>query len=290
MTMALTKVVEEVGSYEDIRLDSRRRPRGVAGQTVEPRSGSSCLTPEAARRPRRTRALRGARLVTVVSGYYEQKLAAGSLQRVYELASPRVRRYLDAEVDFVVERLRPTDAVLDLGCGYGRTLPRLAGKAGLVVGIDTSTSSLVLARERLDRYPNLLLARMDASGLAFVDGSFNAVVCIQNGIAAFAVDQRGLIRESLRVLRPGGTAMFSSYADRFWQHRLGWFEAQAAAGLVGEIDWERTGDGIIVCRDGLTLTTVRPADFAALVAGLNVSWQAVEVDQSSQFYVLEKPA
>ena len=234
--------------------------------------------------------MRGARLVTVVSGYYEQKLAAGSLQRVYELASPRVRRYLDAEVDFVVERLRPTDAVLDLGCGYGRTLPRLAGKAGLVVGIDTSASSLALARERLDRYPNVLLARMDASGLTFVDGSFDAVVCIQNGIAAFAVDQRGLVRESLRVLRPGGTAMFSSYADRFWQHRLDWFEAQAAAGLIGEIDRERTGDGIIVCRDGLTLTTVRPADFAALVAGLNVSWQAVEVDRSSQFYVLEKPA
>ncbi len=222
--------------------------------------------------------------------YYERKLAAGWLQRVYELAPPRVRRYLDAEVDFVVRRLRPTDLVLDLGCGYGRTLPHLAGKAALIVGIDTSAASLALARERLNRCPNVLLARMDASSLAFVEDSFDVVVCIQNGIAAFQIDQRGLVRESLRVLRPGGTAMFSSYADRFWAHRLEWFEAQAAAGLIGEIDRERTGQGIIFCRDGLTLTTVRPADFAALVVGLNVSWQAIEVDQSSQFYVLKKPA
>ena len=225
-----------------------------------------------------------------MSGYYERKLEGGSLQRVYELAPPRVRDYLRAEVDFVVARLQPTDTVLDLGCGYGRTLPHLADKAALVVGIDTSAASLALARERLERYPTVLLARMDASSLAFVERSFDVVVCLQNGICAFDVDQRELIRESLRVLRPGGTALFSSYAEHFWQHRLDWFERQAAAGLIGEIDHERTGEGVIVCSDGLTLTTVRPTDFALLVAGLDVSWQAVEVDGSSQFYVLEKPA
>jgi hypothetical protein len=60
-------------------------------------------------------------LIADMSGYYEQKLAPSSLERVYELAPPRVRQYLRAEVDFVVGRLRPTDVVLDLGCGYSRT-------------------------------------------------------------------------------------------------------------------------------------------------------------------------
>ena len=71
---------------------------------------------------------------------------------------------------------------------------------------------------------------MDASRLAFVDGSFDLVACVQNGICAYAVDQRALIRESLRVLRPGGKALFSSYAESFWEPRLAWFERQAAAG------------------------------------------------------------
>lgn len=224
-----------------------------------------------------------------MSGYYERKLAAGSLQRVYGLAPPRVRCYLEAEVDFVVAHLQSRDIVLDLGCGYGRTLRRLAEKAALVVGIDTSAASLALAGERLADCRNVVLARMDACVLDFVDRSFDVVVCIQNGICAFGVDQRELIREALRVLKPGGTALFSSYTDDFWQYRLDWFQRQAAAGVIGEIDYERTGEGVIVCRDGLTLTTVSPTDFALLVADLDVSWRAVEVDGSSQFYLLNKP-
>jgi 2-polyprenyl-6-hydroxyphenyl methylase/3-demethylubiquinone-9 3-methyltransferase len=224
-----------------------------------------------------------------MGGYYDQKLAASSLERVYELAPLRVRRYLRAEVDFVVGRLQETDIVLDLGCGYGRTLPDLARRAAFVVGIDTSEPSLALARERLGAWPNVLLVRMDASRLTFADASFDAVVCIQNGISAFHVDQRELIRASLRVLKPGGRALFSSYAERFWEQRLDWFERQAAAGLIGEIDRERTGDGVIVCTDGLALTTVRPEEFATLVADLDVRWQTIAVDGSSQFYVLEKP-
>ena len=45
-------------------------------------------------------------------GYYEERLAADRLKRCYDLAPPRVEQYLRAEVDFVVEQLRPTDAVL----------------------------------------------------------------------------------------------------------------------------------------------------------------------------------
>ena len=84
-----------------------------------------------------------------MSGYYEQKLAASLLERCYELAPPRVQQYLRAEVDFAVDRLRPTDIILDLGCGYGRTLPDMARAAAFVVGVDTSEPSLGLGRKRL---------------------------------------------------------------------------------------------------------------------------------------------
>lgn len=224
-----------------------------------------------------------------MTDYYKQKLSASALSRCYEIASPRVQQYLRAEMEFVAGRLRHTDVVLDLGSGYGRTLPDLVRVAAIVVGIDTSDASLALARERLSAFRSCLLARMDASALAFVDGTFDAVVCIQNGMCAFRVDKQLLVRESLRVLRPGGVAMFSVYADRFWEHRLTWFEAQAEAGLIGPIDRERTRDGVIVCADGLTLTTVRPDEFSALVAGLDVQLESIEVDGSSQFYVLKKP-
>jgi SAM-dependent methyltransferase len=216
-------------------------------------------------------------------GYYDDKLAGERLRRCYELAPPRVRQYLEAEVQHVLTGIRQGDRVLELGCGYGRVLPRLADAAGFVAGIDTSAASIAMAQRSLRERPHCRLAVMDAAALGFREASFDVVVCIQNGISAFQVDQRALMHEALRVTRPGGRALFSSYAAEFWDARLEWFELQAAHGLLGEIDRERTGDGVIVCKDGFRATTVGPDEFAALVVGVAVRASIEVVDGSSVF-------
>ncbi len=218
----------------------------------------------------------------LVSAYYSHKLSATRLKQVYETAPVRVRQYLDAEVSHVLEKIRPGGLVVELGCGYGRIIPRLAAKAGWVVGIDTSVASLDYAQEALD-IPNCSLARMNAGKLAFYDGVFDCVVCIQNGISAFHVDQQALVSESVRVAKAGATVLFSSYSERFWKNRLEWFELQSKAGLVGEIDYEKTSDGVIVCKDGFTATTVSSDHFLALTAQLDADIRIVEVDGSSLF-------
>jgi 2-polyprenyl-6-hydroxyphenyl methylase/3-demethylubiquinone-9 3-methyltransferase len=215
--------------------------------------------------------------------YYAAHLSAERLQQCYELASPRVRQYLEAELAFVVSRLRPSDAVLELGCGYGRILRRLAANARLVVGIDTSPTSVQLGRELLRDVANCQLLQMDAAALGFVDESFNVVVCIQNGISAFKIQPHRLLAECLRVTRPGGRVLLSSYAAKFWPHRLEWFRLQAEHGLLGEIDWSATRDGVIVCQDGFKATTTDPEAFRALAADLGVECQIEEVDESSVF-------
>jgi ubiquinone/menaquinone biosynthesis C-methylase UbiE len=222
-----------------------------------------------------------------MSGYYDDKLSAERLKRVYETVTPRIRQYLDAEVEHVLGFIRPGDVVLELGCGYGRVLPALAAKAGSVVGIDTSFASLRLAEATAGNV-NRRLVNMDAVKLAFRDGTFNVVACIQNGISAFHVDQRALIAEAVRVTRVGGTALFSSYSDKFWGDRLEWFELQADAGLLGEIDYEKTGDGVIVCKDGFTATTVGPDEFRELTAGLNADVNITEVAGSSVFCEIKR--
>jgi ubiquinone/menaquinone biosynthesis C-methylase UbiE len=224
-----------------------------------------------------------------VSEYYLHKLSAVRLKQVYDVAPARVRQYLEAEVSHVLEKIRPGDLVIELGCGYGRILPKLAEKAGWVIGIDTSAPSLGFAQETLDTIPNCSLSRMDAVKLGFHDRAFDCVVCIQNGISAFHMDQRRLISESVRVTRAGGIVLFSSYSDKFWKHRLEWFEVQSAAGLLGEIDYDRTIDGVIVCRDGFTATTVDAEDFRALTANLNADVRIVEIDESSLFCEIQPP-
>ncbi len=220
--------------------------------------------------------------------YYDEKLSASKLKHVYEVATPRVRQYLNAEIEYVLRQIGPHDAVLELGCGYGRVLPPLAERAKFVVGIDNSAQSLQLARRELAGWGNIGFARMDAASPGIGDQSFDAVLCIQNGISAFHVDRRRLVAEAIRITKRGGVVLFSSYADSFWEARLEWFEIQANAGLLGEIDHERTHDGVIVCKDGFTADTVRPQEFVELCAGFGVEIAIAEVDESSLFATIKK--
>ena len=58
-----------------------------------------------------------------------------------------MKRYLEAEIEFVQQIIRSSDMVLELGCGYGRVTRRLAHVGPTVTGIDTARQSLSLARE-----------------------------------------------------------------------------------------------------------------------------------------------
>jgi len=224
--------------------------------------------------------------------YYSEKLSGERLRECYDVAPPRVRRYLQAEIDFVRGRLAPTDRALELGCGYGRVALALSGGGRRVVGIDNSVESVALARELASAHPegdSCDFVVTDAVALAFRDGAFDAVVCVQNGVCAFGVDPLALVREALRVARPGGLVLLSSYAERFWPHRLEWFEIQAARGLVGEIDGAKTGGGVIVCKDGFRAGTMTPDGFRDLCARAGVAGAVTEVDGSSVFCEVVAP-
>lgn len=222
--------------------------------------------------------------------YYSEKLSALRLKSVYDIAPPRVRKYLDAEVEFVVERVEGSDLVLELGCGYGRAIPRLCSVAGFVVGMDSARESLLLGLDLYRDLKNFSFVCMDAVDQGFGPGTFDAVVCIQNGISAFHVDHRRLIEESLRIARNGGLLLFSSYSEKFWDARLDWFERQSEAGLLGEIDRKKTGDGNIVCTDGFTATTFDADRFTNLTDSLGLHAKIVEVDASSVFCEISVPA
>jgi ubiquinone/menaquinone biosynthesis C-methylase UbiE len=223
-----------------------------------------------------------------MNDYYSQKLSAERLKRVYEIAPSRVQQYFTAEVNHVLKNINSGDIVLDLGCGYGRVIPMFALNAKSVIGIDASFANLIVGKEFLVSVPNSHLFQMNAVRLAFKDEMFDLVVGIQNGISAFHVDQKELIKESIRVTKRNGTILFSSYSEKFWDQRLEWFRLQSEAGLLGEIDYEKTRDGVIVCKDGFTATTVSQEQFLSLASELNVEAKITEVDKSSLFCEMRK--
>ncbi len=212
--------------------------------------------------------------------YYAQKLSADRLDRVYAIAGPRVRQYLQAEMDHARAAIRPGDRVLELGCGTGRVLGHVARDAQMAWGVDFAPASVASAHSR---YSDLGWAVMDAARLGFPSDCFDLVLGVQNFISACKVPPEDLVRESLRVTRPGGRVLLSSYTEAFWPHRLDWFRDQAAEGLLGAIDEDATGDGVIVGQDGFRATTFSPEDFAGLAERLGVEAEIYEVDSSSVF-------
>jgi SAM-dependent methyltransferase len=224
-----------------------------------------------------------------MAGYYADKLSAERLRACYDLAPPRARAYLEAEIEYVLEKTPPSALVLELGCGYGRVLRRLVPRARAVAGIDTSPESLRLAREFVGPASNVHLAAMDAARLGLRDHGFDLTICIQNGISVFGVDPQRLVREAVRVTRSRGRVLCSSYSARFWDARLEWFEVQAQHGLIGEIDREATRDGVIVCRDGFRAATMDADGFRRLVVELGLVPAVTEVQGSSLFCEIEVP-
>jgi SAM-dependent methyltransferase len=222
-------------------------------------------------------------------GYYSEKLSGERLRACYDLAPPRTKAYLEAEIEFVLQKTSSSMAVLELGCGYGRVLRRLVPRVRTVAGIDTSLPSLRMAVDFVGHEKTLRLAAMDATRVAFRNHTFDLTICIQNGISAFGVDRQQLIGEAVRVTRPGGVVLFSSYSERFWEERLQWFKIQAEHGLIGEIDYRATGNGIIVCHDGFRSTTVNAEGFRSLAAVLGLAANIVEVDGSSLFCEIALP-
>jgi 2-polyprenyl-6-hydroxyphenyl methylase/3-demethylubiquinone-9 3-methyltransferase len=215
--------------------------------------------------------------------YYAQKLSAKRLELCYKLANQRIKQYLQSEINFTKSLLNPNDIILELGCGYGRIMAEIANQVDTVIGIDNSVDSLLYGQKYLGNFINCFLIATDASKQCFADNSFDAVLCLQNGLSAFHIDKKSLIKESLRVVKPGGILLFSSYSYKIWDARLEWFEEQSDAGLLGKIDYEKTKDGIIVCEDGFSATTIDESEFHNLMDGLNVNYKLVEFDESSLF-------
>lgn len=215
--------------------------------------------------------------------YYRERFSADKLVRCYEMASPRIRQYLDAEIKFVISNFQGSDWVLELGCGYGRVMKAVSPFVSWIFGNDISKGSLEFAGPYIESCQNCAVFLMDASRLSFRSCVLDVVFCIQNGISAFGVNKKRLIAESIRVTKDDGIILLSSYSPRIWDARMEWFRRQSRFGLIGKIDEEKTCDGTIVCKDGFRATTVSGDEFVKLFGEFGLKASVIEVDESSVF-------
>lgn len=130
----------------------------------------------------------------------------------------KVALYRDAEnpvlVDHVLAGLPPGGRVLDVGCGSGALLARLAGRAGHRAGIELSAQAAAEASKVADEVVNLPVI----GPLPFAPASFDVVVCAD--ILEHLADPAAALATVAALCRPGGAVVISVPNVAFWQARM----------------------------------------------------------------------
>jgi SAM-dependent methyltransferase len=127
-------------------------------------------------------------------------------------------RTAQSDTGFILHRIKPTDKILDVGCGPGSITAGFAPFApqGSVLGIDLSQEVIDSARDALsDDIGNVKYEVADLlAGLPFPDGSFDVVFSSQLFPHLSSTGMKfAALKEMKRVLKPGGFLATRDAAD-----------------------------------------------------------------------------
>jgi SAM-dependent methyltransferase len=122
-------------------------------------------------------------------------------------------------------RVESDDTILDVGCGGGRTIEKLAAlaPAGKVFGVDYASGSVNASRARnaqLIAAGRVAILEGSVSQVPFPEGQFDLVTAVETQYYWPNLPQD--MREILRVLKPGGTLIViaESYKGRGFFSKL----------------------------------------------------------------------
>ncbi|MDJ0681404.1 MAG: class I SAM-dependent methyltransferase [Xenococcaceae cyanobacterium MO_167.B52] len=125
------------------------------------------------------------------ASYYDCFLTTGFYQGVHQ----RLLEYV---------ALKENASVLDLGCGTGKLMNRLADKFPTMkaIGLDLAPKMLVEARATNKHRKRLIFVKGRAEALPFADEQFDAVFCTMSFLHYPHPEQ--VFEQVSRVLAPGG--------------------------------------------------------------------------------------
>lgn len=131
----------------------------------------------------------------------------GAASASYDQAA-RLQRHMGHKLMQALADVGPVRRVVDLGCGTGQFADclRTAFPQAAILGADLSEPMLRHAREERQAVTEWLVA--DAEQLPLATGSVDVI--FSNLMIQWCPDPRPVLRECLRVLRPGGVLVCST--------------------------------------------------------------------------------
>lgn len=107
--------------------------------------------------------------------------------------------------------IKPSDIVLEIGCGVGRVGKLLSPKCAKWIGTDISPNILQYAAQRLQGLKNVEFVELSTVGLQEIpDNSVDVVYCTVVFMHLYEWDRYQYVKEAFRVLKPGGRCYFDN--------------------------------------------------------------------------------
>ena len=138
------------------------------------------------------------------SSYYDESTYFDAASHLHDFGS-RFQRYRARKVlDLCAPR--PTDRILDLGCGWGTISFALGPRVREVVGLDFSVRAITGCNARADEFglDNVFFRVGDARASGLAAESFDVVVAADLFEHLYSDDSEAVAAEAFRLLRPGG--------------------------------------------------------------------------------------
>ena len=159
------------------------------------------------------------------------------------------QRFFPFAADYMMSlaRPKPGERVLDIATGTGMAAIAAAQAitaGGRVQAIDLAENMLAKAQRNVSKHAlsNVDFHTMDAEQLEFRSNYFDLITCAFG--VFFFTDSAQAVRNWLRVLKPGGRIIFTSFSRNTFQPMAQWFrEAVEATGVpFPEAAWQRLSE------------------------------------------------
>ena len=128
-------------------------------------------------------------------------------EEIVKNPTPIYEKLFDEEEKFLVLHIPKNSKVLDIGCGYGRTIKTITSITEDIVGIDNDEKAVEQAKDC-----NLNIMCADVFNLPFPDKSFDYLVLMMT-LVNFSENKIKALKEMRRVLKDDGKITISVYSE-----------------------------------------------------------------------------
>ncbi len=222
-------------------------------------------------------------------------LAAFYSQRTdYHAMTASEDKIEDPQVRLLIQCIKPKDILVEFGCGGGVVLSRVGCLAKEATGIDIADLALHRARSRRGQHR---VVKADVTKVPLADNYADITYSFE--VLEHVWDPVAVIREMVRVTKPGGTVFFTTPNGYTMNPHLNLRRAVRAINLVGALAAELRLvfshvlyenippdlDAMLVYPDCDMITRVRPRKLPELMKSLGC-----EVNQLETFFFLAAKA